>query len=182
MTTTKTRNPSLDEVAAKVADIGYPMTDREREIAARRLAKSGTYLGRPDPLAGTEPDPITAVEHIFEERGGPLARHIDGPPSLYALFGRDEPTAAGATEPDALAEENARLREELERYRATAGPLPGEAAVAASTGPIDRDKAGEEQPTPAATINAQAETGSVTPDALDNPTGTTKPPEKGGRR
>lgn len=133
--TTKTK-VSLDVVLKAVADAGFPLTEKEAEVVRRRLATGGTYLGRPDPLAGTERDAVEAVDHVFDERGGPLARNIDGPAPVASLIDGYEPPR---DEDEDLRAEVERLREENETLR-VGGPghlARVEQVKESSAGPLD---------------------------------------------
>lgn len=153
---TKTKPRSLEDLFAAVAEAGYPLTEQERDIARRRLARNGKYQGRPDPLSGTESDPVEAVDHLYDERGAALARHIDGPPPIRELLGLEAPEPSKTEEEEALSaaeQEIARLREELARVSAVgpAGVDRIEQVTESSAGPLERDT-GSQEPTPSALI------------------------------
>lgn len=151
-TTTKTR-PDLDAVIAAVADAGYPLTQAEADVARRRLARNGKFRGRPDPLSGTETDPVAAVDHLYDERGGPLARSVEGPPPVASLIDGYEPERGD----ESLADEVERLRAENEALR-VGGPghlARVEQVQAASAGPTDTS--GNEVPSPATEVEPKAE-------------------------
>lgn len=90
---------TLDQVLAAVRQSGVRITEAEETVLRRRLAPSRAQHNPQwsdgvgvDPLAGTETDPVAAVQRVLDERVG-VGTDETRRPTVAGLFGGDIDTA-----------------------------------------------------------------------------------------